>query len=128
MPGPLGAWRERIFPGDGKEIIFRIFSVEAHFHGVAARSDGLPGKRQAMAGGDGDLQLYEVQAGDLLGDGMLDLQTRVHFQKIKIEIGVDQKFHRAGVGISAGARQANRGVTHFLAQVRGHDGAKALPQ
>ena len=63
----------------------------------------------------------EIESGDLLGDGMLDLQARVHFQKIKIEIGVDQKFDGAGVGVAAGARQAYRGVAHFFAQVGSHD-------
>ena len=70
-----------------------------------------------MAGGDGDLKLYEIEAGDLLGDRMFDLQTRVHFQKIKIEVGVDQEFDSAGVDVAAGAREAHRGVAHFLAQV-----------
>ena len=42
-----------------------------------------------MAGGDGDLKFDEIEAGDLFGDRMLDLQARVHFQKIKINACVD---------------------------------------
>ena len=121
MPGPLGAWRERIFPGDGKEIIVRILGVQPNFHGVTARSDGFPREWQAMSGGDGDLQFDEIKSGDLFGDRMLDLQAGVYFQKIKIEIGIDEKFDRACIGITAGARQAHRGVAHFFAQVGSHD-------
>ena len=75
-----------------------------------------------MAGGDGDLKLHQIEAGNLLGDGMFDLQTRVHFQKMEIEIGVHKEFDGAGVDVAAGACQAHGGVAHFLAQVGRDDG------
>ncbi len=75
-----------------------------------------------MAGGNGDLEFHKVEAGNLLGDGMLDLQARVHFQKIKIEIGVNEEFNSAGVDVAAGAREAHRGLAHLLAQVGRDDG------
>ena len=70
-----------------------------------------------MAGGDGDLEFDEIEAGDLFGDGMLDLETGVDFEKIEIELGVDEKFDGAGVGVATGAREAHGGVAHFFAQV-----------
>ena len=79
-----------------------------------------------MAGGDGDLEFDEIEAGDLFGDGMLDLQACVHFQKIEIEIGVDEKFDGAGVDVAAGARKPHGGVAHFLAQVGRHDGRRSF--
>ena len=74
-----------------------------------------------MAGGDGNLQFNEIEPGNLFGHGVFDLQASVYFQKIKIKICVDEKFYRARVRIAAGARQANRSVAHFFAQVGSHD-------
>ena len=74
-----------------------------------------------MSGGDGDLKFDEVEAGDLFGDGMLDLEARVHFEEIKIEICVDEKFDGACIGVAACAREADRGVAHFFAEVGRHD-------
>ena len=53
-----------------------------------------------MAGGDGDLELYKVEASDLLGDRMFDLQARIDFQKIKIEMGIHEKFDGGPVGVN----------------------------
>src|SRR5207249_1754394 len=74
-----------------------------------------------MAGGDGDLKLDEIEAGDLLGDRMLDLQARVYFQKIKIEMRIYKKFDRAGIDVSSGARKAHGSIAHFFTQVRRDD-------
>src|SRR5579859_6876686 len=52
---------------------------------------------------------------------MLDLQARIDFQKIKIEMGVDQKLNRSGVYVATGAREADGSVSHFPAQLRRHD-------
>src|SRR5215831_11805242 len=60
---------------------------------MTARRDGFPRKRQAVSRGNGDLQFDEVEPSDLLCDGMLHLQARVHFQKIKIEFLVDQNLN-----------------------------------
>src|SRR5437773_9933487 len=62
-------------------IVFRVLGVKADFHRVSPRGDGLPGKRQAVPRSDGDLQLYQIEPGASIGDGMLHLQARVHFQK-----------------------------------------------
>src|SRR5215469_13560156 len=44
-------------PRRWKEIVFRVLGVKADFHRVSPRCDGFPHKRQAVSGGDGDLQL-----------------------------------------------------------------------
>jgi len=36
-----------------------------------------------------------VNAGDTLGDRMLNLQPSVHFQEVKLTLAVHQKLHRA---------------------------------
>src|SRR5260370_31631568 len=110
------------FSRRGEKIIVGILGVKTNFHGVATRRDGFPGEGQAVPGGNGDLELHEIEAGDLLGDGMFDLQTRVHFQKIKIETRVNEEFYRAGIDVATGARNAHRSVAPFLAWLGRDDG------
>src|SRR6266480_3809553 len=71
--------------------------------------------------GDGDLKLHQIEAGNLFGDGMFDLQARIHFQEIEIEVGVNEEFNGACVDVTAGARESHRGVAHLLAQVGSDD-------
>src|ERR1700676_1059168 len=79
-----------------------------------------------MAGGDGDLQLHQIEARDLLRDRMLDLQARVDFEKIKVEMGIDEKLHGARVNVSTGAREADSSIAHLLAQFRRDDKRRSL--
>lgn len=37
-----------------------------------------------------DLGLYDVDTGDFFGNGMLDLDTRIYFNKIEVIIGCRQ--------------------------------------
>src|ERR1700722_20715478 len=106
---PGGNLAREDFSGRREKIVVGIFGVKANFHGVAARGDGFPSEWEAMTRGSGDLEFDKVEAGDLFGDGMLDLQARVHFQEIKIEIGVDEEFDGAGVCVSACAGEADGG-------------------
>src|SRR5208282_4478799 len=104
-----------------KEVVVGIFRIQANFHSVAARRDRLPGKGQAVARGNGDLQLDQVKTGDLFGNRVLNLQARIHFQEIEIEAGVHEEFHGAGVDIAARARQTHGGVSHLFAEFGSHD-------
>ena len=54
---------------------------------------------KSAAGGDADLLVHEVEAGDRLGDGMFDLQARVHFDEIELAILIE-KFDGAGARIA----------------------------
>ena len=74
-------------------------------------------KRQPRAGGDLDLQLHQVEAGDQLGDRMLHLQPRVHFQEIEAAVLVHQELHRAGIVVAGGARGADGRFAHGLAHL-----------
>ena len=71
-------------PTDGQEIAERILGVDAGFDGPAAELDVVLRERQRLAGGDADHQLHQVETGDEFGDRMLDLQPRVHFEKVEI--------------------------------------------
>ena len=50
---------------------------------MALRRDLVLTQRQRFAECDPQLPLHEIETGDHLGDGMLDLQARVHFDEIK---------------------------------------------
>ena len=39
------------------------------------------GERRAFSGGDAHLNLHQIEAGDRLGDWMLDLKPGVHLQE-----------------------------------------------
>ena len=77
--------------------------------------------RQRLARGDADLRRHQVDAGRLLGHRMLDLQARVHLQKIEARLvagALEQKLHRAGVAVAGRARNRDRRVAHARAQRR----------
>src|SRR5712675_808560 len=54
--GTAGCVSRKNFSRRREKIVVGIFGIEANFHGVAARSDGLPSEREAVPGGDGDLK------------------------------------------------------------------------
>ena len=54
---------------------------------------------KAVARGDADLLVDEVDAGDRLGDRVLDLQARVHLDEIELAVLVEE-LDGAGAGIS----------------------------
>ena len=57
--------------------------------------------RQLLARRDSDLLLDEVDTGDHLGDGMLDLQAGVHLHEEKLvgPVRGDDEFDGAGTGV-----------------------------
>ena len=71
--------------------------------------------RQALSGGDGDLLLDDIDAGDLLGDGVLDLQAGVHLEEEKLAARVLQKLDGAGVLIAGGAGDFDGAFANDLA-------------
>ncbi len=70
-------------------------------------------QRQAEAGGDIELQAHEVEAGDHLGDGMLDLKPRVHFQEEESSVRAEDELHRADVAVTRRARRGARPRRRF---------------
>ena len=67
---------------------------------------------EALARGDAELLLDEVNAVDHLGHGVLDLQASVHFEEIELAAIVHDELHRAGVPIADLARDRDRGGSH----------------
>ena len=66
------------------EVLARILGADARLDRVPARTDLVLCERQPLAGGDAQLPLDEVEAGDELGDRVLDLQARVHLHEVEL--------------------------------------------
>ncbi len=77
-------------------------------------------KSERFAGGDTQLQLDEVQPGDRLGDGMLDLQPRIHFHEIEFAGRREQELQRAGTLISQRLDRGDRDGAHPRPQFARH--------
>src|SRR5260370_1734193 len=71
------------FSRRGEKIIVGILGGKTDFHGVATRRDGFPPEGQPGAAGESRLEFYEVEAGNLVGDGMCEPQPRVHYPHMK---------------------------------------------
>ena len=80
---------------------------------MAAHGDILLAKRQWLAGGDPDLLLDQVDAGDHLGDRMLDLDPGVDLDEVEVVVGVDQELAGARVDVAGGLGEPDGGLAEF---------------
>ena len=64
------------------------------------------GEPEGFARGDSQLLLDDVEPGDHLGDGVLDLQARVHLHEEELVGGVtgNDELHRPGADVADAAR------------------------
>ncbi len=72
---------------------------------------------QGLAGGDPHLRLHQVDLGDLLGHGVLDLDPRVHLDEDVVALGVEQELHGAGVAVADLLGEPHRVGAHPLAEL-----------
>ena len=61
-----------------------VFGVDARLDRRAAAGDFGLRQRQALARGDAELPLDEIEPRHRLGDRMLDLQAGVHLEEIEV--------------------------------------------
>ena len=73
--------------GRRQEIVVGIFGIDAALDGVAADFDVFLHEAQRFAVGDLNLAAHDVDTGDRLGYGMLDLDARVDFHEVKFVVG-----------------------------------------
>jgi hypothetical protein len=67
-------------------------------------------------GGQLDLQPHQVETGDHLGNGMLDLQAGVHLQEEKTPVGAENVFDRAGIAVVRRCCEPDRRGADLVAQ------------
>ena len=77
----------------------RVLRVDAAFDGVSVEADVLLAERQRRAGGDPDLLDHQIEPGDHLGDGVLDLEAGVHLDEVELASLV-KKFDGADAAIA----------------------------
>ena len=63
--------------------MLRVFGIDARLDRRAPACDVALREGQALARGDAELPLDEVEPGHRLGDRMLDLQPGVHLEEIE---------------------------------------------
>ena len=107
-PGPVGSSQALDAAGRGREAERRVLGVQPRLDGVAGRRGRLA--LEPPAGGDVQLQLDQVQPGDRLGHGMLDLQAGVDLHEREAAMrGLVEELDRAGAAVAAGEREPPRG-------------------
>ena len=77
-----------------------VLCIDAAFDGVAAKIEMADDVANFLAGGDADLRFHEIDARDHFGDGMLDLDARVHLDKVQIAGFFAEKFDGARAGVA----------------------------
>src|SRR4029077_7270503 len=90
--------------------------------------DATLGCTDACTFGDSNLSLDEVDARDALSHGVLDLNSRVHFDEVELAgLGILKKLDRAGVDIVRRLSDPQRGTAQLRALLVGEeDGGGAL--
>ena len=108
-----------------QESVGRILARDPALDRPPARRDILV-ERQSLTGGDAELPLHEVDAGDEFGDRMLHLDARIHLQEVKGAVGSEQELAGPGVFVARRARHPHGGIAHAAPQVRRHGDARRL--
>ena len=106
--------------GVGPEAVRRVLGGDPALQRGAAQPDRVLVEAevgQGLAGCDPQLGLHEVDVGDLLGHGVLDLDPRVHLDEVVVAVGAEQELHRAGVAVADLGREPYGVRTHPLAEV-----------
>ena len=72
---------------------------------------------ELFAGGDAQLRLDQVDAGDGFGDRMLDLDAGVHLDEVELAVFVHQELDGAGVLVADVGEAAAQGAADLLAHL-----------
>jgi hypothetical protein len=84
------------------EALRRVFGRDSTLDGKASSGDAILGETQlgkCCACSDLDLGCYNVDTGDLLGDRVLDLDTRVDLDEVVLVLLVHQELSSTGVAV-----------------------------
>ena len=101
-PSPRRLAQQQGAAAGRQEAAGRVLGVDPRLDGVPGQPHVVLAERQGLAGGDAQLLLDEVEAGDQLGDRVLDLQPGVHLHEERLVGGVagDDELDRAGAGVA----------------------------
>ena len=97
-----GAWRE---------IVRGVFSINSALDRDAFAFNFILSEREFFTCRNFYLLLDQVNSGDHFRNGMFDLNSRVHFNEVKVVIFVDNEFNRRRIVIIGILDHANSRVT-----------------
>src|SRR5690606_26057343 len=104
--------------GRWHEFLLRSLRIDPAFDGMTAEPDALLGDARQITRRSLNLPADKIGAGHAFGDGMLDLDAGVHFQKIEcVAVAVINELDRARTAIGLMANQRKRGAAHRLADL-----------
>ena len=106
-------------PGEGAKVSGSSALIAA-LDRVAGEGDVTLLERQPLPGGDADLLLDDVDAGDEFGHRVLDLDARVHLEEEEVALVVEQELERAGVGVLDRARGVDDRAAELAPHLLGH--------
>src|SRR5262249_23364520 len=89
----------------------RVLGVDAALHGVAADLHVALAVGEALAAGDQQLRLHQVDAGDELGDRVLDLDAGVHLDEVELAVLVEE-LHGAGAAVADRLARLHAALAH----------------
>src|SRR5690606_12361162 len=129
MPSPLGSCQAVIVPGAGRNRSGSSAYTRSSMGAPRRWSSSWRKSRRAPAamelrmeqvealpGGDAELPADEVHAGGGLGDGVLQLQPRVHLDEEEF-VPLHEELHRSRVHVAEGLRRAQGGDVHPLVEL-----------
>ena len=104
--GRPARWQSVTVPGEGTKVSGSSALIR---HSMAWPSKTMSSwrERQRLAGGDADLLAHEVDAGDQLGDRVLDLEAGVHLDEVELAVLV-QELEGAGAAVAELAHAVGR--------------------
>jgi hypothetical protein len=98
-----------------REVLVGVLGVDARLDRVARDAQVLLPEGERLARRDADHLLHDVDAGDRLGDRVLDLDPRVHLEEVEVPLRVHEELDRAGAAVADRARRGDGGLAHALA-------------
>ena len=96
----------------GQEVARRILGIDAGLDRPARQLHVALLDGERLAGGDADHLLDQVDAGDELGHGMLDLQPRVHLEKVEALVLRGDELDGAGRVVADRLGERDRLLAH----------------
>jgi hypothetical protein len=116
-------WRTEAGYAAGRrpKVLGRVLGVDPKLDRVASQvGPALAGK--AFPGGDRKLGVGEIDAGDELGHGMLDLKARVHLDEVEAAVG-EEKLDGSRSSVAEGFASPMGGFFHLRTDL-GRDGRR----
>ncbi|GAA3245755.1 hypothetical protein GCM10020256_72900 [Streptomyces thermocoprophilus] len=111
--------------GVGAEAVGGVLGGDTALERCAAQPHRVLGEAEVgegLSGGDAQLGLDEVDVGDLLGDGVLDLDARVHLDEDVVAVAVEEELDGARVAVADLPGEADGVGADAVAQLGGEAG------